>query len=500
MKIRRSLALTFAAALGAQGAPVAAYPVVISGNVTMFSNPASFLSSARALDGGHKLARSERALHAVYIHNDNNTYTLVYSRSADDGASWQQKNLVTTTNHVFTPISNPSIAVHNNKVYVVYADVYDLKLIIFDDTILNSISSTTIVIDSGKTYYRYADIAIDDSGNIYIAALFDVDRYRVRFFHANSSNLKSWTEEKAPVNKTDSNNFDYFTPPTDYAVPTIAMRVTLAVSPVDQDVVLAFDYAQFDPDDYSYDTLLSNATSRVAMHKYDSSSGFPAVSSPVYINSAQYGNAAYDADGNLHVVYTADPSSNVNTVGYKKYDANLNPISVVFPAITAPKIYSPHIGFTAANIPVIQFVSGNGTTCEILQVSRRAPDVWTTDSLIKNVSSPAEPAMFSHMVADVRDNRPDMLWWNTNNGSSGAVYYNRPSDYVGDAEVSGAIFREHPRNTAEKLRNTAEILRNTAEILRNTAEILRNTAEQLRNTAEIPRNTAEPTGPAACQV
>jgi hypothetical protein len=406
-----------------------AAPVIIDSNVNMFSGPNIFPNSVRSLDGGHKLARSARALHSVFVHKDNSTYTLVYSQSDNNGATWQYKNLVTTTNSTFIPIVNPSIAVLNNKLYVVYAEQFALKLIVFDDAVVNNIVANTYSVDSGGKYYHlYTDIAFNNN-NIYIAAIFDVDRYRVRFFHADINNLSSWTEEKAPSNKSDSNDFDYFTPLTDYSVPTIAMRVNLAVSPVDQDVVLAFDYAQVD--NSTYDTLISNAASRVAIHKYDSSSGFPIASSPLYIDSAQYGNAAYDTDGNLHVVYTADPLSGTNTLGYKKYDADLNLISTTgFPAITAQKIYSPHIGFTTANIPVIQFVSSNGTSYEILQISQRAPAVWTTGSLIKNVSSPANPAVFSHMVADVRDDRPDMLWWNTNNGSSGAVYYNRPDDYI----------------------------------------------------------------------
>jgi len=101
-----------------------------------------------------------------------------------------------------------------------------------------------------------------------------------------------------------------------------------------------------------------------------------------------------------------------------------------FPVITAREIYSPQIGF-ATNaaapggvIPVIQFVSGNGTNYEIWQISQKSATTWSAP---QRVSPPGGNAVFLHMVADIRNNRPDIIWFD-HTGSS--VHYLSVPDLI----------------------------------------------------------------------
>ncbi|GBR72919.1 phage tail protein, partial [Candidatus Termititenax aidoneus] len=380
----------FTAALFLQIALAANVPVAAS--VQSFSGFNSFGSNFEA-DGGHKLARSASGkLHAVFVNfsgsGSSKNYKLIRAYSAGLGFT---TNVITENSGTSAFLHNPALAVSGEDVYMVYVDSKsgtDRRLSILKYTADGSnLQSTAITINNSLPWY-YLDIALDKDDYIYVAATYAIEQ-KVRIFRSNSpGNISSFTEEKC-------SGADFNT--------TRAYLPKLAVDE-SGNVYLAYELRSTDAAD---------SPKRIAVHKRGKivTSTFWASAVEVSPNfRAQHPDIVFH-DGRLHMVYSEQPNSiNDNSnLRYRIYNADLTNVLSDDIVLSAKKIYSPRLSFSG-NTPLIQYVdSADGSAHLVKMTARDASGSWLAPQTLAD----APNAVYAHSVADIANDLPDVLWYNT---------------------------------------------------------------------------------------
>jgi hypothetical protein len=366
-------------------------------------------------DGGHKFVRDQSGvLHAVFADTTNpnvSTHTdrLIYARSTDNGASWQ-KYTIDTRSGIRSLIWSPSLAVYGGQVYVVAATGqgeainYNLTLFKFSATGTPAPSSVAVSTNSGN-YFRFTDIVIDNSGMLNIAVTYGLSPSVIRFYRGVATG-SSFPEETA---------VSAWTSPPQYP-----MYPALSVDAANN-VYLAFEM---------FNDFNSAADTSAVIRVYKRSSGGSSWSSFATVSSGfrnRHASMINDSSNNLHLVYSKmTAKGGAMNLAYAVYNS-AGALSYSNESIaSALELYSPQIGLTTANIPVIQYVNRENTSAshEIRQVSRKSASAW---SVPLKMAPDASRAFFLHMLPVVYDEMPHMLWFDDINTT---VYFNRAPDRI----------------------------------------------------------------------
>ncbi|GBR76715.1 hypothetical protein NO2_1222 [Candidatus Termititenax persephonae] len=238
----------------------------------------------------------------------------------------------------------------------------------------------------GGDYSYYTDIVLDTFGNIGVAVVYGNNR-KIRFFYIDPSG--SFVEDNS------SSGYTYFVPDNYLAyIPSLS-------TDSQGDFYLAFDL---------YDSSFSSG--QVKIYKRSSGGSWTLYDTMPHVYMEQYVNIAHDQFANLHVVYSKQDSAGSNMqLIHRSYDSTK---TLFADEVLANKleIYSPHIGFTTANIPVIQFIESNNSNSadysdnRIMQISQRSPTVWSEPQAVSGYG-----AVFAHMAPNIQNDQPDTLWF-----------------------------------------------------------------------------------------
>ncbi|MDR1323392.1 MAG: hypothetical protein LBK68_03030, partial [Candidatus Margulisbacteria bacterium] len=369
--------------------------VPVTASVQSFSGFNSFGINLEA-DGGHKLARSASdKLHAVFVSvsgsGSSSSYKLI--RAYSDGSGFTT-DMITENTGASAYLRNPALAVFNEDVYVVYVEAKDASnrgLSIIKYTANGNVQQyTRVTMDASNVFY-YTDIALDKDGYIYVAATFRSDSsQKVRVFRSNlPRNIFSFKEEKYNGNGGDFNT-------------TLAYLPKLTVDE-SGNVYLAYEVRNATAGDMS---------KKIAVHKRQTIGASTGWFGYVEVSPnfrAQHPDIVY-RNGQLHLVYSEQPN-NINddcNLRYRIYNDNLVIQSDEI-ILSAKKIYSPRLSFSG-DTPLIQYVdSADGSTYHVKMTAKNTSGSWSAPQTLSNASN----AVYVHNVVDVRNDLPDVLWYNT---------------------------------------------------------------------------------------
>ncbi|GBR76207.1 phage tail protein, partial [Candidatus Termititenax persephonae] len=341
-------------------------------------------------DGGHKLARSASGkLHAVFVNKNGNNNQLIHAYSAD-GLNFTT-TVLTENNGASAGLYNPALAVFGEDVYVVYVDnksSADRKLSIIKYTADGSTPQSAVVTLNNNNPFYYTDIALDKDGYIYVAATFSTS-YKVKIFRSNTpQDITSFIEETCSGG--DFNTARAFLP-------------KLATDDGNGRVYLAYELRNAPGADTSKYIAIHT---RMKMGSYGV--WYPAEKVSPNFRAQHPDIVAHD--GKLHLVYSEQPDSSADdcNLRYRIYDTDLEIQSDEI-IHSAKRIYSPCLSF-AGDTPLIQYVdSADGATHQIKQTAKNMDGTWIAPQILSNTPN----AVYVHTVANVTNDLPDVLWYNT---------------------------------------------------------------------------------------
>ncbi|GBR75074.1 putative sialidase super family, partial [Candidatus Termititenax aidoneus] len=398
--------------------------VALPNNVNGFATVEGF-SDYFESGGGHSLARHNNNLYAVFSdYPAANTNQLIFAKSNDNGVNWTSWP-IDKTSGVSTYISGASIAVSSNgSIYISYligtSNVNEHKLKVLKTTNEGQSWITANVYNVAEEGL-YSDLVISEQGVIVVAlsrtnwAGNGITSIYV-YTNTESNFTSTFVEEVGGFNYDTNRNGD-----------------TLYLSKDKQgNVFLAADYLH----NSNY-----NKTVRVFKRATNGSWSLFAPSSGAY--TGQHPAIVNDSLGNLYLAYSVTPNgSGSMDLMYRKYNGSGTEIASNT-LLSAPKIYTPQIGLAANTdapndvIPVIQFVSGNsgGSAYNIMQISQQSDSIWSVPTA--SITS-GNQAVFLHMLPEIIDDKPDMLWYNNLNNK---VYFNRAPDKISPWIPSAPVVR-----------------------------------------------------------
>ncbi|MDR1997457.1 MAG: hypothetical protein LBQ83_03955 [Candidatus Margulisbacteria bacterium] len=180
--------------------------------------------------------------------------------------------------------------------------------------------------------------------------------------------------------------------------------------------------------DYLDNTNYENKVARVFKRAANGSWSLFAPASGAY--TGRHPAIVNDPAGELHLIYSVTPNgSGTMDLMYRKYNSS-GTETAAQKLLSAPIVYTPQLGFApnsaapAGVIPVVQFVSGNGTDYRIWQTSQLAAAIWSAPTA--SITS-GNQAVFLHTVSSITGDQPDMLWYDNLNKK---VYFNRAPDKI----------------------------------------------------------------------